>query len=246
MEALDNPKGDQEKPMASLLTKVLDAVGAGDSDGGTDAPLPELSDTVRLPPPSEAMKETRRKLAEIEKAELAELREQLKAVNDEIAEERKVVEAGDFNLAELIAKGTPKSKLQKMRVDAELAAEIIEIKENAAADIKAKIDTKRHELLRRSQRLMGWLQQTEVQTRAYQISLITGADRLTNEKFARAYRLLQSLEEYATEMLGEDLSKRVIASITNNPVPPTLHECLLLQMPRRDRDQFESEKEGAK
>ena len=57
--------------MEALLTKMLDTIGAGDSDGGTDAPLPELSDTVRLPPPSEAMKETRRKLAEIEKEALA-------------------------------------------------------------------------------------------------------------------------------------------------------------------------------
>ena len=233
--------------MEALLSKVLETVGIGDNaDEGPEALLPEMSDTVRLPPPSEAMKETRRRLAEIEKEELADLREQLKAVNDEIAEERKVVEAGDFNLAELIAKGTPKSKLQKMRVDAELAAEIIEIKENAVADIKAKIDTKRRELHQRSTRLMSWLAQTEVQTRAYQISLITGADRLTNEKFARAYRLLQKLEEFATEMIGEKLAKEVIASITNNPIPPTLQECLLLQMPKRDRDQIESEQKGAK
>ena len=233
--------------MEALLSKVLETVGIGDNaDEGPEALLPEMSDTVRLPPPSEAMKETRRRLAEIEKEELADLREQLKAVNDEIAEERKVVEAGDFNLAELIAKGTPKSKLQKMRVDAELAAEIIEIKENAVADIKAKIDTKRRELHQRSTRLMSWLAQTEVQTRAYQISLITGADRLTNEKFARAYRLLQKLEEFATEMIGEKLAKEVIASITNNPIPPTLQECLLLQMTKRDRDQIESEQKGAK
>ena len=230
--------------MEALLTKVLDAVGVVDADGGTDAPLPELSDTVRLPPPSAALKETRAKLAAIEKEELVDLREQLKVVNDEIAAERKVVEAGDFNLDELIAKGTPKSKLQKMRVDAELASEIIEIKEGTAADIKAKIDVKRAELHRRSTRLMSWLSQTEVATRAYQISLITGADRLSTDKFARAYRLLQQLEIFATEMLGEKLAKEVIASITNNPIPPTLQECLLAQMHPRDRKNFESE--GAK
>ena len=231
--------------MEALLTKVLETVGIGDNvDEGPEALLPEMSDTVRLPPPSEAMKETRRRLAEIEKEELADLREQLKAVQAEVAAEEAVIAEADYSIEEELAKGETRESLSARKVAAQVASEILQVKLNNAEEIKAKIDTKRRELHQRSTRLMSWLAQTEVQTRAYQISLITGADRLTNEKFARAYRLLQRLEEFATEMIGEKLAKEVIASITNNPIPATLQECLLLQMPKRDRDQIEQEEKG--
>lgn len=233
--------------MEALLSKALDAVGVAEVEvtDGSEVPLPVLTETLHLPPPTAAMKEARAKLSDIRAEGLADLKAQLKAVTDEIAKEQKIVDAGDFDLAEMLAKGTPKSKLQKMRIDAELASEIIDVKLNDAADIKAKIEMKKKELYRVETRLIGWLEKTEVQTRAYQISLITGADRLTPEKFARSYRLLNALEDFATEVLGADLAQRVIASITNNPIPPTLQECLLAQMTKRDRDLIETT-EGAK
>jgi hypothetical protein len=231
--------------MEALLSKVLETVGIGDTaDEGSEALLPELSDTVRLPPPSEAMKQTRRRLAEIEKEELADLRDQLATANEEVAAEEAVIAEADYDVETELAKGETRESLSARKVAAQVASEILQVKLNNAEEIKAKIDTKRRELNQRSTRLMSWLAQTEVQTRAYQISLITGADRLTNEKFARAYRLLQALEKFATEMIGEKLAKEVIASITNNPIPPSLQECLLLQMPKRDRDQIESEQKG--
>jgi hypothetical protein len=230
--------------MDTLLEKALDVVGLGSfDDGSSEVPMPEMSDTVHLPPPSQAMKEARASLQERERKGLADLKEQLAEVEAEIATEQKIVDAGDFNLADMLAKGTPKSKLQKMRIDAELAAEIIEIKLNNAADIKAKLAMKRKELQFRSHRIMSWLQQTEVQTRAYQISMITGANRLHPEVFARAYKLLQALEREARDLFGEDLAKRVIQSITTNPVEPTLHLSLLAQMHPRDRKAIESKLE---
>ena len=236
--------------MEALLTKVLDAVGAGgtrDSDGGSEALLPELSDTVHLPPPSEALKETRRRLNEIEREELAGLKEQLAAAKEEVAAEEAVIAEADYDIEEELAKGETRETLSAKKVAAQVASEILQVKLNAVADIEAKIDAKRKVLLRRAERLRSWLNQTEVATRAYQISLITGADRLRPEKFTRAYRLLKQLEVYAAEMLGDELAERVIASITHNPVPPTLHECLLAQMTKRDRDQITNNKtEGVK
>lgn len=233
--------------MEALLTKVLDAVGAGDSGVGSDAPLPELSDTVHLPPPSEALKETRRRLSEIEREAMTDLREQLAAAKEEVAAEEAVIAEADYDVEDALANGETRESLSAKKIAAQVASEILQVKLNVVADIEAKIDTKRRELKRRADRLNGWLHQTEVQTRAYQISLVTGADRLHPEKFARAYRLLKQLEQYASEMLGEDLAKRVIESITTNQVPPTLHECLLAQMTKRDRDRItNNETPGAK
>ena len=231
--------------MDGLLEKALDVVGLGSSeDGSTEVPMPEMSDTVHLPPPSEAMRETRAKLADIQKQGLANLKEQLKEANAEVAAEEAVIAEADYDIEAELAKGATRESLVAKKTAASVASEILDVKLNEVESIKAKLEVKKKELTRRSHRLMSWLQQTEVQTRAYQISMITGANRLNPEVFSRAYTLLTKLEEYATEMLGEDLAKRVIASITHNPIEPTLQGCLLAQMHPRNRREIESELEN--
>ena len=223
--------------MEALLSNVLDAVGAGDD--GSDVPMPEMSDTVHLPPPSTAMRETRAKLAEIEKKELTSLRKQLKEAQKEVSAEQEVIDAATYNVEEELANGETRESLSARKVAAQVASEIIEVRIDRVENLKAQIEVKRREMLRRATRLTDWLSKTEIATRAYQISLITGSERLNTEKFRRAYVLLQQLETYATEMLGEDLAQRVVKSITHNPVPSTLHECLLEQMHTRDRKEIQ-------
>lgn len=228
--------------MDTLLEKALDVVGLGSfDDGSTEVPMPEMSDTVHLPPPSAAMKEARLKLADIEKKGLANLRKQLKAASAEVATEEAIIAEADYDIETELANGSTRESLVAKKTAASVASEILEVKLNEVESIKAKLDTKTKELKRRSHRLMSWLQQTEVQTRAYQISMITGANRLHPEVFSRAYNLLTNLEAYATEMLGENLADRVIASITNNPIEPTLQGCLLAQMHPRNRREIESQ-----
>ena len=230
--------------LKSALETVSSAVGLGSPETGSEMPLPEMSDSVHLPPPSQAMKETRAKLADINKKGLANLKKQLKDANAEVAAEEAVIAEADYDIEAELANGATRESLVARKTAAGVAAEILEVKLNEVESIKAKLEVKHKELNRRSHRLMSWLQQTEIATRAYQISMITGSDKLHPEKFARAYRLLESLEVYATEMLGEDLAKRVVASITHNPVEPTLHACLLAQMHPRDRKAIESELEN--
>jgi hypothetical protein len=182
----------------------------------------------------------RRRLSEIEKEETASLRAKIKEAKAEAAAEEKIIALADYRIEEELANGETRESLSARKIAAQVASEILDVKERDVADLSARLETKRKELNRRAHRLSSWVSQTEVACRAYQVSFVCGADRLHPEKFVRAYRLLEALEVYATEMLGETLAKAVVASITHNPVPPTLKAVLLAQMTKRQRDEIEN------
>lgn len=213
--------------LKEALTSVASAVGLSSDEAGTEVPLPEVSDSVHLPPPGVAVKKMRSRLAEIEREETASLREQIKKAQADAAAEQEVIDASIYDVEQELANGETRESLSARKIAAQVASEILAVKERDISNLKAQLETKRKELHRRSYRLTSWVSQTEVACRAYQVSFVCGADRLHPEKFVRAYRLLENLEGYAAEILGSDLAKAVVASITNNPVPPTLKEVLL-------------------
>ena len=229
--------------MDTLLSAVMEMASPAPVTGINEVPMPHFDATINLGTPSDALKRVKSELDRQEKEAVAELDERIATIRDAIKHEDDVIAAGDYNINEEMAKPDfDRKELADRTAAAEVAIQIRQVKRRELEDLKDERDRELGRMRSRSNRLMEWLRNTEVATRAQQISFIRhngGTERLNAEKTERSFSSLLSLKKFAVECLGEELGDEVIESITTFAIPATYAEVLWQMLTTHGKKRFE-------
>lgn len=227
--------------MEALLSKAVEVAAGGDAPVDPSVvPMPEFDSTINLGTPSEAISKARKRLQEIERETIAPRKAEIDAVRAEIAKEQKVIDAAVYDIATELKKGSTRASLAARKSAAEVAEEISQLKRAELDVLKSKMERERRAVINRNERLMTWIQNLEIATRANQISLIrnNGPDRLNTQKAEKAFYNMLAFKKLASETLGDELADEVFEAITLFVVPNTLEEALWLQLTARGKTKF--------
>ena len=229
--------------LESLLSAVVETMESSNVSSIADVPMPHFDATVNLGTPSEALKKAKADLDRQEKEAVVDIEARIADVRESIKSEEDVINAGDYDINTEMAKPDfDRDALAQRRAAAEVAIEVREVKRRELENLKDERDQIVTRMRSRSNRLMEWLRNTEVATRAQQISFIRqngGTERLNAEKTERSFSNLLSLKKFAAEVLGEELAAEVVESITTFPIPATYEEVLWAQLTTHGKRRFE-------
>lgn len=231
--------------MDNLLVQAVEQIFTGHSERSREpvTPAPDLPSQVRLGKPGEAVRAVRARLAELKAEDQKELQEKLKAVKAEIKAEKEVAAAGDFNLKAEMEKGTSREELSQKRAAAEIAFEIVAIRESEAEQIQDEIDRISRTWNTKSTSTMNSIQNIQANYMGY-LQVFCGGDksglRLHADKQERAYKNLLTTEESMRKLLkDEQLVTDVMAEITTFEIPSSYQELLWDFLTERSQAQLE-------
>jgi hypothetical protein len=229
----------------SLLSETAAAVAGPHS---SEMPTGDLTQ-VNLGKPPESLKDARARLKALEADEKAELISQRDALITEAEAEEKIAAAGVYDIKEELANGATRESLANRRASAEVASEIAQLKRGEIADVTEQINDIHRAWGRKTERLMQWVSQVEVNTRAWAIALIRGGNdhKLSPSNTERAFYQILELDKHAREILDDDeLVDRLMDDITRLEMPltdrgVTQQGVLWTLMTPKGRDRFKND-----
>ena len=227
-----------------LINTVTEMFGGGRVEGTTESELPIGAPShVHLSKPGEAMKAVRARLAELKKAEQQELMDRAEELRKEIAEEKEIAAAGDFNLKAELEKGTSREELAQMRAAGEIAQGVVMIKAEQLDEVQDQIDRISRRWSTKNGQVMNAIQRIEAGYMTY-LQAFCGGDRqairMNADRQTRALRAVLSVEANLRATLDDDdLVDTLMTEITTLDIPKNYVDLLWYFITDRDKaEQF--------
>lgn len=231
--------------MDNLLSSAVQHILGKDPEpvGNIIPEIPNHSGQIHLGKPGEAAKRVRERLAELKKQDQAELHAEADALKAEIKAEKQIAADGDFDLKTEIEKGTPREKLAEMRAAADLAHEVIAIREEALDTVNDRLELMTKNWTRIGTQIKTTMENIQSSYMVY-LQAYCGGDRtvikLNPDRPVRAMKALITGEQMLRERLKDDeLVDDLMTELTTFDIPSDYPSLLWHFTTARDRkEQF--------
>ena len=232
--------------MDNLLSSAVQHILGKDPEPVSEI-IPELSGhsgQVALGKPGEAQKRVRERLAELRKEDQAELHAEADELKAEIATEKETAAKGNFDLKTELDKGTSRAELAEMRAAADLAHEVVSIREDELDTVNDRLELIGKNWGRISSQIKSTMESIQSSYMIY-LQAYCGGDRsvykLNPDRPPRALRALISGEQMLRGRLKDDeLVDDLMTELTTFEVPPNYQSLLWTFITARDKqEQFD-------
>ena len=208
--------------------------------------IPELSNhsgQVALGKPGDAQKRVRARMGELRREAQAELNAKADELRAEIKAEKETAAKGDFDLKTELDKGTSREQLAEMRAAADLAHEVIAIREDELDTVQDRLDLIAKNWHRLDSQVKMTMDNIQSSFLIY-LQAYCGGDRsvykLNPDRPVRALKALIASERMLRERLQDDaLVDELMVELTTFPTPDNYQSLLWHFITDRDkREQF--------
>ena len=227
--------------MDNLLANAVQHILGKDPEPVSEI-IPELSGhsgQVALGKPGEAQKRVRARMGELRREAQAELNAKAEELRAEINAEKEIAAAGNFDLKTELEKGTSREQLAEMRAAADLAHEVVAIREDELDTVQDRLELIAKNWHRMDSQIKNTMDNIQSSYLIY-LQAHCGGDRsvyrMNPDRPTRALRSLITGEKILRDRLKDDgLVDDLMVELTTYDIPPNYQSLLWTFITDRDK-----------